>query len=244
MGSFFGTMRVLKQRKRFDGNNNLRSPGLPSPRTVKFTGRLSLRLDPRGGVIETDLHLTKDGVPVIIHDETLHRTTNGTGQVADYTLAELRQFRLPNGECIPTLADFLQLVGTAPVQLNLEFKTDVKRYPGIEETVLPLVKEAPLAKPVIFSSFNLASLLVAQSIDPGFEYCYLTDRDLKDPDAFCQEYQLAGIHPHHYLAGATVPQRIWTVNDPAVQADLFRRGVAGIFTDDFERAQQVREEWL
>ncbi|EEI21928.1 glycerophosphodiester phosphodiesterase, partial [Limosilactobacillus fermentum] len=69
--------------------------------------------------IETDLHLTKDGVPVIIHDETLHRTTNGTGQVADYTLAELRQFRLPNGECIPTLADFLQLVGTAPVQLNL-----------------------------------------------------------------------------------------------------------------------------
>ncbi|MEK1476337.1 glycerophosphodiester phosphodiesterase [Limosilactobacillus fermentum] len=194
--------------------------------------------------IETDLHLTKDGVPVIIHDETLHRTTNGTGQVADYTLAELRQFRLPNGEYIPTLADFLQLVGTAPVQLNLEFKTDVERYPGIEETVLPLVKEAPLAKPVIFSSFNLASLLVAQSIDPGFEYCYLTDRDLKDPDAFCQEYQLAGIHPHHYLAGATVPQRIWTVNDPAVQADLFRRGVAGIFTDDFERAQQVREEWL
>ncbi|WP_225209469.1 PI-PLC domain-containing protein [Limosilactobacillus fermentum] len=65
-------------------------------------------------------------------------------------------------------------------------KTDVKRYPGIEETVLPLVKEAPLAKPVIFSSFNLASLLVAQSIDPGFEYCYLTDRNLKDPDAFCQ----------------------------------------------------------
>ena len=105
--------------------------------------------------IETDLHLTKDGVPVIIHDETLHRTTNGTGQVADYTLAELRQFRLPNGECIPTLADFLQLVGTAPVQLNLEFKTDVERYPGIEETVLPLVKEAPLAKPVIFSSFWL-----------------------------------------------------------------------------------------
>ncbi|MEE6686726.1 glycerophosphodiester phosphodiesterase family protein [Limosilactobacillus fermentum] len=85
----------------------------------------------------------------------LHRTTNGTGQVADYTLAELRQFRLPNGECIPTLADFLQLVGTAPVQLNLEFKTDVERYPGIEETVLPLVKAAPLAKPVIFSSFWL-----------------------------------------------------------------------------------------
>lgn len=105
--------------------------------------------------IETDLHLTKDGVPVIIHDETLHRTTNGTGQVADYTLAELRQFRLPNGECIPTLADFLQLVGTAPVQLNLEFKTDVERYPGIEETVLPLVKAVPLAKPVIFSSFWL-----------------------------------------------------------------------------------------
>lgn len=155
MGSFFGTMRVLKQRKRFDGNNNLRSPGLPSPRTGKFTGRLSLRLTHGAEGIETDLHLTKDGVPVIIHDETLHRTTNGTGQVADYTLAELRQFRLPNGECIPTLADFLQLVGTAPVQLNLEFKTDVERYPGIEETVLPLVKAAPLAKPVIFSSFWL-----------------------------------------------------------------------------------------
>ncbi|WP_225209347.1 glycerophosphodiester phosphodiesterase [Limosilactobacillus fermentum] len=81
--------------------------------------------------IETDLHLTKDGVPVIIHDETLHRTTNGTGQVADYTLAELRQFRLPNGEYIPTLADFLQLVGTAPVQLNLECQPPLTKVSGL-----------------------------------------------------------------------------------------------------------------
>lgn len=50
--------------------------------------------------VEFDVHLTSDRIPVIMHDETIDRTTDGTGRIVDYTLAELRQFKLSNGESI------------------------------------------------------------------------------------------------------------------------------------------------
>ncbi len=57
--------------------------------------------------LEFDVHLTKDNVPVVIHDERIDRTTDGFGRVVDYTYDELREFHLENGEGIPTLAEFL-----------------------------------------------------------------------------------------------------------------------------------------
>ena len=59
--------------------------------------------------IEFDVHLTRDGVPVIMHDENIKRTTNGKGLIKDFSLAELDQFHLANGERIPRLKDLFQL---------------------------------------------------------------------------------------------------------------------------------------
>ena len=71
--------------------------------------------------IETDLHLTKDGVPVIIHDETLHRTTNGTGQVADYTLAELPAISVTKRRMHPDASGLFTTGwhGAGPVELGV-----------------------------------------------------------------------------------------------------------------------------
>ena len=90
--------------------------------------------------IETDVHLSKDGEMVIIHDETVDRTTNGTGRVFDHTLAELKQLsaggsfsgRYQN-EKIPTLQEVVDLLIAERYTgiFNLELKTDKFKYPGI-----------------------------------------------------------------------------------------------------------------
>lgn len=89
--------------------------------------------------IELDVHLTKDGELVVIHDEKLDRTTNGTGWVKDYTLAELKTFCADNhlsgypDARIPTLREVLELIRPTGLLVNIELKTSILWYDGIEE---------------------------------------------------------------------------------------------------------------
>ncbi len=190
--------------------------------------------------LEFDVHLTKDQVPVIMHDERLKRTTDGTGQIADYTFAELRQFHLANGEPIPSLAEFLNLVSGEPVHLNLEFKTNHESYPGIEGIVLRMIKQTDLVYPVVFSSFNIHSLERSYVLDPHQRYAFLTSAHIGDPEAFAQREHLEGLHLEHYQPVTNVAERIWTVDDPNQMRELFDRSVSAVITNNFELAEEVR----
>ncbi|WP_178195958.1 glycerophosphodiester phosphodiesterase family protein [Ligilactobacillus sp. Marseille-Q7487] len=189
--------------------------------------------------IEFDVHLTKDNIPVIMHDEKIDRTTDGSGLINDYTLAELKHFKLANGESIPTLQELLELVGSKDVLLNLEFKTDAIAYPNIERIVLEMVAQANLAHPVIYSSFNLQTLRNCQAIAPGQNYNWLIFKDLPNADEVVATEKLAGIHPHRYQV-CQAPQRVWTINDEATARDLFVKNIAGIFTNEFEKMWELR----
>lgn len=125
--------------------------------------------------VEFDVHLTKDQIPVIMHDETINRTTDGTGRIVDYTLAELRKFKLGNGEPIPTLDELLDVFENQDVWINLEFKTDNIAYQDIEKIVMPLVKKHRLVHPVIYSSFNLQTLKNCMQLDDRQDYNWLTE---------------------------------------------------------------------
>ncbi|MCI0530693.1 MAG: glycerophosphodiester phosphodiesterase [candidate division Zixibacteria bacterium] len=88
-----------------------------SPRS--FEKALQLRVD----VIETDLRLTKDGVPVLFHDATLERVTDSAGEISDYTSDDLRRkVKLKNGEQIPTLPEFFELIAGRGVGVFLDVK--------------------------------------------------------------------------------------------------------------------------
>ena len=91
--------------------------------------------------IEFDVHLTRDGVPVIMHDENIKRTTNGKGLIKDMTLDELDHYHLANGERIPRLKDLFQLTEESGYegQLNLEMKTNKFDYPGLPEKIFARV---------------------------------------------------------------------------------------------------------
>jgi len=190
--------------------------------------------------LEFDVHLTKDGVPVIMHDETVDRTTNSHGKIVDYTFQELRQCTLSNGEPVPSLAEFLDLVSGENVHLNLEFKTDRQYYPGIEHKVLRMVQQTDLVYPVVFSSFNLQSLKRSYAIDPTQKYAFLTSAKIGAPEAFAKSEHLEGLHLEHYQPVHHVAERVWTVDDPSEMRQLFDRAVSAVITNDFELAQDVR----
>lgn len=190
--------------------------------------------------LEFDVHLTNDGVPVVIHDEKINRTTNGKGRVFDYDFRDLRKFKLANGEPIPSLSEFLSLVQNFDGLLNLEFKTNKIHYPNIEPKVLAMVRAANLKRDVIYSSFNIDSLRIARQIAAAGNYCFLSDHRIQNPGEFVITEGLSGLHLHHYQPVSGVKERIWTVDDGRKMATLFSKGVAGLITDDFEKAQQVR----
>ncbi|MFT8325129.1 glycerophosphodiester phosphodiesterase family protein [Oenococcus sicerae] len=190
--------------------------------------------------IEFDVHLTKDRIPVIMHDEKIDRTTDGSGFIKDYQWSELKKFKLADGQSVPSLAEFLQVVENKPIRLNLEFKTDLFHYEGIEKIVMAMLKRTELAYPIIYSSFYLNSLRNCYQIDPDGQYCFLTAKYLHNAEHFMRINHLAGLHLKHYQKIPHTIERIWTVDDPAKQRKLFKKKVAALFTNDFQSANKRR----
>ena len=184
--------------------------------------------------VEFDVHLTKDKVPVVMHDETLDRTTNGTGYIKDYTLNEIRKFHLENGEPVPLLSELFEILQDKDLYINLEFKTNKIHDVGIEAIVLSLAKQYHFVHPIIFSSFNYQTLKNCQKIDAQQQYCFLTKMPIPFPAHF------AAIHPHWYLP-SKITQRIWTVDKVSTAKKYFKLGVAGIFTNNFELMNRVKQ---
>lgn len=114
--------------------------------------------------IEVDVQMSKDEVPVIIHDFTLNRTTNGKGPVRQKTLKELKA--LDNGswksdfyagEQIMTLDELLEEV-KGRLKVNLEIKTQNNLYPGLERKIIHAVREHGLERDVVLTSFDISAL--------------------------------------------------------------------------------------
>ena len=125
--------------------------------------------------IELDVQFTRDRELVVIHDETINRVSDGEGAVADLSLEELRGFNYNKTHpeyCahsdIPTLKEVLDLVAPTDITLNIELKTSINPYPGIEQAVVDLVHEYDeynLSDRIIYSSFNHDSIAKVREID-------------------------------------------------------------------------------
>ena len=191
--------------------------------------------------IELDVHLTKDGIPIVIHDEMLERTTNGAGFVKNFTVNELQAFDAGNGETIPTLREVLHLLDGTSVELNIELKTTLLLYEGIEEKVLSVVQKFGAGRKVVYSSFHLPTLLRLKATDNTANIAWLLEMGfpLPHPADCIETLNLEALHlganmfmanPEHY-SEVSDKIRIWTVNNPADAQALAAFGVAAIITD-------------
>ena len=191
--------------------------------------------------IELDVHLSREGVPVVIHDETLNRTTSGSGPVAEKSTAELLELDAGTwfspefaGEPIPLLADILAWVGDR-LKLNIEIKSD-----DAGQAVLETLGKFPQAR-VLVSSFNHKLLLRMRQSDSRLPIGFLSDSrfwrlaarravacsavSFHPPERHVPRTLVDWCHKHNL---AVYP---WTVDSRARQRSLKRIGVDGFFTN-------------
>ncbi len=199
--------------------------------------------------IEFDAKLTKDGVPILMHDETLNRTTSGTGDVAGHTLAQLRELDAGawfgpkfKGTRIPTLEEAMALMA----KLGMGFNIEIKPCPGREAETARIScalvdKLWPKSAPVpVVSSFKKASLEAAKAGFPHLPRGYLAEELKGDWLAEAKSLDCATIHPGWMkltkpLVRAAkdwnLPVLVWTVNETARARELIGWGVDAIITD-------------
>ena len=165
--------------------------------------------------VEFDVRLTRDGVPVVIHDETLYRTAGVRGRVADMSLDELSKFD------VPSVTQLFELFQSNNLALHLEMKGHETQ---LAEECCRLVEQYRLKDRVIFSCFDHSVLQTIKAIDPALKTAAL----FQPPAAFIIKRARAigadGLALHHRLATtrllkeakqASLRVAVWTVDDPA-----------------------------
>lgn len=197
--------------------------------------------------VEFDAMLSADGVPVLIHDETLERTTNGHGRVADTSLADLLQLdagchhhRAFAGESLPTLAQALALCDELGLGVNLE----IKPTSGTEEvtgaTVAALAASSTPRAGLILSSFSEVALAAACNLAPELPRALLVEAIPQDWQSRLHTYACEALHasadrldPEMVAAvkAAGVPLACYTVNQRRQAEELFALGVVAVFSD-------------
>lgn len=209
-------------------------------------------MDASSRFVETDVRLTKDGVPILMHDQWVDRTTNGTGKVTDLTLAEIETLDAgawfsPRfaGTKVPTLESLLALLkersaNSKPTMALVE----LKGFWSVDEAkiVTDLIESFDLSERVVLMSFDMVSLNNAMIANDAIPRAILTRTLPKDPVAFAGLYgaiaiatSASEIEHHTWLVDrlhrAGIAVLVYTLNSKSSWDQAVSLGVDGIITD-------------
>lgn len=198
--------------------------------------------------VEFDVQRTADGQLVVIHDETIDRTSTGMGPVVDIKYERLQHHDFSNrmvgfdGVKLPLLGEVLEVLKPTDLRINIELKTSIELYLGIEDEALALVEDMGMGEQVIWSSFNHNTMASLRGRVPKESIALLMADALYEPWAYASAFGAGALHPGLHLlrqpgfvdasheAGLKV--HVWTVDDPDL-ADLAEQmGVDAIITND------------
>ncbi|RRK09522.1 glycerophosphodiester phosphodiesterase [Lactiplantibacillus garii] len=212
-------------------------------------------LDDGADGLETDVHLSKDGHLIIMHDETVDRTTDGSGRIVDLTLAELKRLDagsafdpLYAGAQVPTLDEVVQLLIKRNFTgiFNLELKTNKIHYDGIEALVADYFNHHAVPFKLVYSSFYGKSIERLHALQPDVEFDSLFQTKVQNAKRLHAEHVILGYHPDirwvrlHWLLLPKVQLRPWTVNKERDMRFCYKHRFAGIITDYPGLAHRVR----
>lgn len=208
-----------------------------APENTLASMKKALELNVHG--FEFDIQISKDGVPVVIHDDKLERTTNGKGMVADYTLAELQKFDAGKGEKIPSLADVFELVDKR-CRLFIELKAEKSEAP-VAEIISDYVKRFAWSYEQIFvCAFDHSQIANIRAINSDIRTSALIAGIPVSLAAIAEEAGAWAIAPNvHHISEALVADAhkrnlkvvTWTANDARDIARVKALGVDAIISD-------------
>jgi glycerophosphoryl diester phosphodiesterase len=207
--------------------------------------------------IEIDIQFSKDNHIVVIHDETIDRTTNGKGFVKNYTLQELKRFNASfsftskwGKSSVPTLEEVLQWMKGNSIRLIIELKNTRFPYPGMEEKAIDMVRKYSMQDRVCFTSFNHYSLVNCYRISPDIETAPLYRDGIFMPWIYAQSIRAGAIHPSikavpydiiKLTIAAGIQVRPYTINDAKQMKELYDINCSGIITDFPKKAIDLRK---
>lgn len=233
----------------------------PENTLVAFRKAVELKAE----MIELDVLMSKDGIPVVFHDGTLDKTSNGTGNVSDYTLEELK--KLDAGSWfsdeyketrIPTLEEVLEFA-KGKIALNIEIKTEAvtdNLRGGVEEKAIELVRKYEMDDYIIFSSFDYRAVKHLKELAPDLSTALLYENKQSGDrgpfhlittlraDAFNCSYRQLTEDWMNQLKSNEIPVFVYTVNDEEIMTNLIKRGVTGIFSDKPDVLKKVATNLL
>jgi glycerophosphoryl diester phosphodiesterase len=206
--------------------------------------------------IETDLHMTKDGVIVLCHDESIDRTTNNTGYIAQYDYKDL--CKVDAGikfgkdfinEKIPSLDEFFEFIKDKNLVINLELKNNIIPYKSLEEKVIHKIYEYKLEENVILSSFNHYSMVRVKEIDNNIKTGLLYFANLYNVHDYALSIKADAVHPFYRaimdenivrdIKNKGIMINTYTVNEETEMESLISLGVEGIITNYPDRLKKI-----
>lgn len=218
-----------------------------APENTLSAFRKSVELGADG--IELDIHKCKSGELVVIHDDTLERTTNGTGYVKDKTWTELKELDAGSwygsefkGERLPLLTDVLKLVD-GKLTINIEIKNCPMNYKGIAEDLLQLLKSYPHTDKIMISSFDHKVLAEISAKTKKYRLALLGDSVLNKLGDYARTVGASAWNPAFDCVRedsvadaheAKLTVNTWTVNDKKDWQHARDLHVDSIITDDPE----------
>ena len=208
------------------------------------------------GFIETDLHLTRDARFVAIHDSTLERTTNGTGNVRDLTLAEIRKLdagmwfdREFMGQRVPTLEEILAFAAKHDVIFYLELKYEAAW--GMHHSLVGALQKSGGAARTIVISSSEATLAAMRQVDPAAMMGLIFEEPIGDYAKAGIELGVRQLCPNFSLVTPQMVEQAhrldlqvatWTVDEVETMRAMIDAKVDGIITDFPDRLQAVLED--
>ena len=202
---------------------------LPENTLASFEKAIALGVD----MIELDVWLSSDKIPMVIHDETIDRTTSKTGLVTDYSAKELQALG------IPALIDVFKLVDN-----RCEINVEIKPFSATQAVLNLIAKSTFDQSKILISSFDWNALQEVRFHDEDIRIGVLTETDLDLAIAFAKFIKAYSINPYYHLLTAENVQKIkekgfkvfpWTINEPEDITFVKSLEVDGIITDFPER---------
>ncbi|BAC13811.1 glycerophosphodiester phosphodiesterase [Oceanobacillus iheyensis HTE831] len=229
-----------------------------APENTRASFELAHQMNADG--IETDVQLSKDGIPILFHDEKIKRIMRRKGFLQDYTYNELKSMDIGSwfgsnfiGETIMSLEEFLIWIQDKPLQLHLELKNNVIDYLHLEVLTYNLVERYGLLDRTFFSTFSTRSVQRLYKINRDTNIGWLTSKSRQQLPLFSRSLGATAIHIKHRLLQPklvqqakteNMPLRVYTVNKPKQLELCFKYNCDSVFTDVPDIAKTAYQTYL